>query len=78
MRRGDDDIDSLVYHGETINLFQTIPNAHFAESSVLERSIDTVTGPTPPGAGVMADATLTASSKQTSPVKRKTWLLGSC
>jgi hypothetical protein len=38
------------------------PNARLAESSVLERSIEIVTGPTPPGTGVIADTTLIASS----------------
>ena len=37
-------------------------NARLAESSVLERSIEIVTGRTPPGTGVMADTTLIASS----------------
>lgn len=42
--------------------------ARLAESRVLERSIEIVTGPTPPGTGVMADTTPIASSKHTSPV----------
>jgi len=33
-----------------------------AESRVFERSIAIVMGPTPPGTGVMADATFDASS----------------
>lgn len=57
---------------------QTIPNVRFAESRMLERSIDIVIGPTPPGTGVMADTTLIASSKQTSPKTRKPWPLGFC
>lgn len=36
--------------------------ARLAASSVLDRSIAIVIGPTPPGTGVMAEATLTASS----------------
>lgn len=60
-------------------VIHTIPKARFAESRVLERSIDMVTGPMPPGTGVMADATFTASWKQTSPLTRKPCLLlGSC
>lgn len=36
--------------------------ARLAESRVLDRSMAIVIGPTPPGTGVMAEATLTASS----------------
>lgn len=34
----------------------------FADNKVLERSIAIVMGPTPPGTGVIAEATLMASS----------------
>ena len=36
--------------------------ARLAESRVLDRSMAIVMGPTPPGTGVIKDATLTASS----------------
>ena len=39
----------------------------FAASTVFFSSIVTVSGPTPPGTGVIAPATSTASSKATSP-----------
>lgn len=45
------------------------PYICLAESRVLERSMAIVTGPTPPGTGVIAEATFTASLKQTSPVR---------
>lgn len=41
-----------------------------AELNVLDRSMAIVIGPTPPGTGVIAEATLEASSKQTSPTSR--------
>jgi hypothetical protein len=41
-----------------------------AESKVLIRSIVTVIGPTPPGTGVITDATFMTSSKHTSPTRR--------
>ena len=44
--------------------------ARFPESSVLDMSMAMVMGPTPPGTGVILLATLTASSKSTSPVRR--------
>lgn len=37
-------------------------NARLADSRVFERSIEIVTGPTPPGTGVMAETTFIASS----------------
>lgn len=42
----------------------------FAQTRVLYSSIATVIGPTPPGTGVIADATFMASSWHTSPTRR--------
>lgn len=42
--------------------FQVKLYARLAASRVLDRSMAMVIGPTPPGTGVMADATRTASS----------------
>ena len=49
---------------------QTKLYLRLADSSVLYSSIATVIGPTPPGTGVMEEATLDASSKHTSPISR--------
>src|SRR5262249_54146977 len=43
------------------------PASRSAASARFERSMATVSGPTPPGTGVMADATARTDSKSTSP-----------
>jgi hypothetical protein len=47
-----------------------------AASTTLCTNAAMVIGPTPPGTGVRAPATLLASSKATSPTRRASWLLG--
>lgn len=55
------------------------PNAILAALTVFERSMAMVIGPTPPGTGVIAEATMAASSKQTSPITRNPdSIAGSC
>mmetsp|Transcript_26341 Transcript_26341/g.42225 ORF Transcript_26341/g.42225 Transcript_26341/m.42225 type:complete len:280 (-) Transcript_26341:354-1193(-) len=49
---------------------QSLAMMRLAESKVLDSSMAMVMGPTPPGTGVILDATLTTSSKSTSPVRR--------
>ena len=52
------------------SLYYAIPTVRLALSRVLRSSIAMVIGPTPPGTGVMADATSLTSSKATSPTSR--------
>ena len=67
---GDDELAGLQECGETASLRAHPPYACVSAAvTVLTRSIATVMGPTPPGTGVMAPATSTASSKCTSPTR---------
>jgi hypothetical protein len=58
--------------------YNLTPRVLMDESAVLRMSMAMVMGPTPPGTGVIMDATFLADAKSTSPTKRKpAFLLGS-
>ncbi len=57
--------------GGLINITCSLQQMALAHVSVLASSMATVMGPTPPGTGVMSDATALALSKSTSPTMRR-------